>query len=167
MLLGDDGVGPYVVHLLESRYEFDEGVEVVDLGTPALDLTHRIAGLDAAIFVDSVASDDPAGTVILYRRGDIVGARPEQRLDPHSPALSECLMTADMLGTAPESVLLVGVVGQDYESGGPLSADVRGVVRLAICAVLEELERLGVGFQERVSANETKSVLEQLLCASC
>jgi hydrogenase maturation protease len=62
VLLGDDGVGPYVVRILESMYDFEAGIEIIDLGTPALDLTHQIVGLKALILVDSVASDDPAGT---------------------------------------------------------------------------------------------------------
>jgi hydrogenase maturation protease len=43
VLLEDDGVGPYVARFLDARYEFDEGVEVADLGTPALDLIDRIS----------------------------------------------------------------------------------------------------------------------------
>ena len=46
VLLGDDGIGPYVVRMLEANYAFDEGVEIEDLGTPALDLIDHIAGLD-------------------------------------------------------------------------------------------------------------------------
>ena len=34
VLLGDDGVGPYIARMLEANYEFEEGVEVQDLGTP-------------------------------------------------------------------------------------------------------------------------------------
>jgi hydrogenase maturation protease len=34
-LLGDDAVGPYVIHLLESQYTFGDGVEIADLGTPS------------------------------------------------------------------------------------------------------------------------------------
>jgi len=168
VLLGDDGVGPYVVHLLESEYEFDDNVEVVDLGTPALDLTHRIAGLDAVIFVDSVASDDPPGTVVLYRKEDIVRTMPAPRLDPHSPALSECLMMADMLGTSPRSVLLIGIVGERYEGGEPLTTAVRGSVQHAIAAILAELKRLGVGLQRRavVIPDCGNTIIDQLLSAS-
>jgi len=49
VLLGDDGVGPYVTRLLAALYEFEEGVEVEDLGTPALDLVDRISGLVGVI----------------------------------------------------------------------------------------------------------------------
>ena len=159
VLLGDDGVGPYVVRLLESMYDFDESVEIVDLGTPALDLTHQIVGLHSLILVDSVASgdlpsDDPAGTLALYRKEDILRETLEQRLDPHSPTLSECLMTAEMLGAMPQHVLLVGIVGRCYEPGDPLSAAVRQSVGPAIDAILKELQQLGFAFQKKLLQDE-------------
>ena len=72
----------------------------------------RSVGLRCLILVDSVTSDEPAGTLALYRKEDILRDTPAQRLDPHSPALSECLMTAEMLGAMPEHVLLVGIAGE-------------------------------------------------------
>jgi hydrogenase maturation protease len=154
VLLGDDGIGPLLVRLLESQYSFGDNVEVADIGTPALDLTHQIVGLHALILVDSVVGDDPPGTIVLYRKEDIVRAAPAQRLDPHSPALSECLMTAEMLGASPENVLLVGIVGECYEPGCPLTEAVTQSVGPAIDAILCELERLGFDFQKRVLPRE-------------
>lgn len=160
VLLGDDGIGPYVIRLLESMYSFDKDVEIVDLGTPALGLTHQIAGLHSLILVDSVArdkvrEDTPAGTLQLYRKEDILREEPlAQRVDPHSPALSECLMTAAMLGSSPEHVLLVGIVGKTYEPGNPLSADVRESVVSAIDAILHELQRLDFPFRKKPTPDE-------------
>lgn len=154
VLLGDDGVGPYVVRILESMYVFDESVEIADLGTPALDLTHQIVGLKALILVDSVANDDTAGTLALYTKEDILRETPAQRLDPHSPALSECLMTAAMLGAMPQHVLLVGISGKCYEPGNPLSSAVRRSVEPAIDAILQELQRLGFGYKKKASPDE-------------
>jgi hydrogenase maturation protease len=155
VLLGDDGVGPYVARLLESMYAFDGDVEIADLGTPALDLTHQIVGLHSLILVDCVASDDEVpGTLQLYRKEEIVRETPAQRVDPHSPALSECLMTAAMLGASPEHVLLVGIVGKYYEPGDPMSVAIHESVGPAIDAVLQELQRLGFGFRKKVSADQ-------------
>ena len=154
VLLGDDGVGPYAVRILESMYDFEAGVEIIDLGTPALDLTHQIVGLKALILVDSVASDDPAGTLALFTKEDILRDTPAERLDPHSPALAECLMTASMLGAMPQNVLLVGIAGKCYEPGHPLSAAVRQSVGPAIEAVLQELQRLGFKYQKKASPDE-------------
>ncbi|HUA16422.1 MAG TPA: hydrogenase maturation protease [Verrucomicrobiae bacterium] len=149
VLLGDDAVGPYIIRLLESQYEFPQNVELADLGTPALDLTHRVAGRDAVILVDSVACDQAPGTLLLYRKEDIVRQAPPPRLDPHSPALSECLMAAEMLGASPKSVLLVGIVGKCYEPGQPLDAAVGCAVRPAMDAILQELALLGFAFHKR------------------
>lgn len=153
VLLGDDAVGPYVLRVLESQFSFGEDVELVDLGTPALDLTHRIVGLRSLILVDSIASDDAPGTIVLYRKQDILRIMPAERLDPHSPALSECLMTAEMLGASPEHVLLVGIVGAQYEPGQPLSPAVCESVAKAIAEIVQELQRLGYFCQAKPSAD--------------
>ncbi len=156
VLLGDDGVGPHVVRLLESRYEFDQDIEIADLGTPALDLLHRIAGRNAVIFVDCVSSADEApGSVVLYRKEHILRIEPTPRLDPHSPALSECLLTAEMLGSSPKNVFLVGVVGQSMEPGCELSASVRDAVQPAIDAIVLELKFLGCNVEKKVIASDS------------
>lgn len=155
VLLGDDGVGCYILRLLDSRYCFGEDVELADLGTPALDLTHQIVGLRSLILIDSVASnEEAAGTVVLYRKEEMMSVAPAERLDPHSPALSECLLTAEMLGSSPEQVLLVGIVGANYEPGETMSLPVRASVEGAIQAILEELRRLGFSFEKKRSATE-------------
>lgn len=150
VLLGDDAIGPYVIQLLESRYTFADNVEIADLGTPALDLTQRIMGMHAVILVDSIAADDqPSGTVLMFRHEDIRSESPSQRLDPHSPALSECLMAAEMLGSAPTHLLLVGIVGSNYEPGCPLSKEVNAALEKALDAVVAEITALGISYEKR------------------
>jgi hydrogenase maturation protease len=151
VLLGDDAVGPYIVRVLESLYKFDNSIEISDLGTPSLDLTQRIAGLNTVILVDCVACDEPAGSVMLFDKAVIIGEAPSPRLDPHSPALSECLLSAEMLGCSPEHVLLVGIVGKTFEPGHPLSDAVQKSVGEAIETILSEMKRLGFGFKRRLT----------------
>ncbi len=149
VLLGDDGVGPYLARLLAARYEFDDGVEVADLGTPALDLVDQISGKDAVILIDSIDTDAAPGTVLLYRKADIIRHSPGVRMDTHSPALVDTLLGADFFGIAPPDVLLVGIKAQSYEAGCSLSESVRASLDQAIAEVLGELERLGVGHRRR------------------
>jgi hypothetical protein len=52
-------------------------------------------------------------------------------------------MTAEMLGASPEHVLLVGIVGAQYEPGQGLSTEVRESVAKAIAEIVQELQRLG------------------------
>jgi hydrogenase maturation protease len=155
VLLGDDGLGPYVIRLLESQYDFGDEIELADLGTPALDLTHRIAGRHGVILVDCIASEEhSAGTVLLYDKGALLSAIPTRRLDPHSPAVSECILTAEMLGASPENAWLIGVVGASFEPGRPLSSTVRGALWKVVDAIGYELKRLGVKFEKRLQPDE-------------
>lgn len=154
VLLGDDAIGPYVLKQLEAQYDFGDDVALADLGTPALDLTHQIVGLKSLILIDCVKNDSlnstqAAGSVVLYRKEDILQIAPSERLDPHSPALSECLMTADMLGASPEHVLLIGIVGESYEPGQPLTATVEHASEQAMEVVLQELQVHGYYFAKK------------------
>lgn len=167
VLLGDDGVGPYVARLLAARYEFDDGVEVADLGTPALDLIDQISAKDAVILIDSIETDAAPGAVVLYRKADIVRHCPAVRMDPHSPALVDTLLGAEFFGVAPADVLLVGIQAGSFEAGCELSVPIKASVDLAITEVLGELERLGVEYRRREHqaelgiwwTNEEKSAL--------
>jgi len=129
VLLGDDGVGPYVVRWLDSAYSFGEGVEVEDLGTPALDFIDHIAGLDALIVIDSVDNGRDPGTITLYRRPDLLRNAPSVRMDTHSPAITESLLAADIFfGMPPREVLLVGISAGSYTAGCQLSERVKSAV---------------------------------------
>lgn len=88
---------------------------VADLGTPGLDLVAHLAGVDALILIDSVSNGAPAGTVTLYRRVEILRHGPAPvRMDPHSPALSESLLIAELAGEGPKDILLIGVTEEQY-----------------------------------------------------
>jgi hydrogenase maturation protease len=146
VLLGDDGVGPYVARLLAAHYEFDSGVEVADLGTPALDLIDQLTNKDAVILIDSINIEAESGAVMLYRKADIMQHCPAVRMDPHSPALVDALHSAELFGVAPAEVLLVGIKGQNFEPGCSFSKPVKASLEEAIAEVLNELDRLGVGY---------------------
>ena len=149
VLLGDDGVGPYVARLLDACFEFDSGVELEDLGTPALDLIDRLSGKDAVILIDSIDTEDAPGTVLLYRKADLMRLRPSVRMDPHSPALIDALLSAELFGIAPTDVLLVGIKAESFENCTSLSTAVTAALFPTIAVVLKELDRLGVKYKAR------------------
>ncbi len=147
VLLGDDGVGPYVLHQLETAYTFEEGVNLEDLGTPALDFIDHIAGLDALIVVDSVENGKTPGSITLYRKQDLLRHKTSIRMDTHSPAITECLAAAEVFfGASPTDILLIGISAQSYAAGCTLSGQVQSAVETAVQTVLAELDRLGVTY---------------------
>src|ERR1035441_3714992 len=147
VLLGDDGVGPYVVRHLAARYEFEDGVEIADLGTPALDLIDQLTANDAVIFIDSIDTEAVPGAVVLYRKADIMRLCPAVRMDPHSPALVDALLSAELFGVAPADVLLVRIKAESYEAGCSLSKSVKASLDQAITEVLSELDGLSVEYR--------------------
>src|SRR5436853_927958 len=108
--MGDDGLGPAAVRAFEAEYVVPPEVEVVDLGTPGLDLLPWLADVDRVILVDTVKSDRPPGTVRLYDKADIMRHAPMQRIGPHDPGVKDALFALEFAGRAPREVLLIGVV---------------------------------------------------------
>ncbi len=153
LLLGDAGVGPYVMHLLEHHYHFQEGVRVRDLGVPGSDLAAHLCGIDALIVVDTISSDAPAGTVSLYRREDIVRHGPALgRSDASWLSLPGSLSIAAVASEGPREVLLIGITGERFEPGFPLSPSVRKAALHAVEEVLLELDRLDADYAPRAGA---------------
>lgn len=144
VLMGDDGFGPFVVKVLESRYDFPGEVSLLDAGTPGLDLVPFLTGPEAVVIVDTVKAEAPPGTLKRYGREAILRHLPEARLSPHDPSLKEVLLTLDFAGKGPREVTLVGTVPASVAAGPGLSAPVRAAVEAAVEAVRVELERLGV-----------------------
>ena len=111
VLMGDDALGPWVIHRLEATYVFPPEVEVVDVGTPGLDLVPYVAGPCGIILVDTVHSKGAEpGTIRIFDRDALVKFGPKPRLSPHDPGVTDAILAVEMAGEAPAFVTLVGVV---------------------------------------------------------
>jgi len=145
VLLGDDGLGPYVIEQLSSRYDFGPEVELVDAGTPALDFTLYFANADLLLVVDAVKSSAPAGTLLRYGREDILRHQAPLRIDPHSPALGHALQFGDFADASPKDVCLIGAAVENTEPGTQLSDPMRAAVPLIVDMILGTIRSYGVG----------------------
>jgi hydrogenase maturation protease len=102
VLIGDDGTGPLVVKVLESRYEFPENIVLHDLGTPGLGIISFFAGYDVIVLIDAVNAKAAPGAVVLYGKEQLVRVPIPQRVSPHDPALVEALLFAELVAVAPK-----------------------------------------------------------------
>jgi hydrogenase maturation protease len=153
VLMSDDGIGPFVLKILEARYEFPRNVVLHDLGTPGLGITSFFADYGAVILIDAVSAKGQPGDVRFYRKQQLVRVPIPQHVSPHDPALVEALLFAELSGLCPQDVLLVGVVPKSTELGCGLTEEVQAAVVPAISAVLAELHRLGVEARVRTQAS--------------
>jgi hydrogenase maturation protease len=144
VLMGDDGLGPYVLRTIESEFVFPPSVTLTDAGTPGLDLTPFLADVDAVIVVDTVNGASAPGTVAVFSRNQLLAHLPQPRLSPHDPGLKEAILTLEFAGRAPTSIVLVGVTPHQTRPGPGLSPVVRDAVPRAVSAVLHEVLRHGI-----------------------
>lgn len=154
VLMGDDALGPWVVKALEARYAFPDDVQLVDAGTPGLDLTAWFAEKDAVIVVDVVKAKGAPGELRLYDREALMKKSPVLAMSPHDPGLREAILNADFMGVTPRHFKLVGVLPTACEYGLGLSDAVRAAIPAAMDAVLAELRPLGIVPPERSPPGE-------------
>jgi hydrogenase maturation protease len=62
VLMGDEGIGVYVVRALE-QHTLPEGVECLDGGTGGFTLLEPLENADRIVLVDAAADGNPPGTV--------------------------------------------------------------------------------------------------------
>lgn len=144
VLMGDDGAGPWVVEALLAHWVFPEGVAVVDLGTPGLDLIPFLSGAETLVLVDTVKADGPPGTLKLYRKAEILRYPPGPRVSPHDPGVKEALLTLELAGEAPAEVVLVGIIPGTIAKSVALTDAVSDAVGRAEAEVVRILGELGL-----------------------
>ncbi len=144
VLMGDDAIGPYILKVLESRYHFPENVVLDDLGTPGLGITSFFSDYNAVILLDAVRAMGLPGELKLYRKDQLVQLRIQPRVSPHDPALVEALLFAELSGTCPSEVLLVGVIPESCELGCHMTPAMLDAIEPAIAAIMIELYRFHI-----------------------
>jgi len=166
VLLGDDGLGPYVIQVLLAQWEFPPAVEVRDLGTPGLDLIPYVSEADALVLVDTVRADGRPGELRRYGLDDLLHSPLPARVSPHDPGLQEALFALEFERTAPADVTLIGVIPGESKRRPGLGTSVHAAVPRVVEAVVRELERLGVPPLPRVRPEEPDIWWERRPCTS-
>jgi hydrogenase maturation protease len=157
VLMGDDGFGPTVVDAIHREYEVDDDVEIVDLGTPGLDLLPWLADAERVIIVDTVRSDAAPGTLQLYSKRDLLKNGPGLRIGPHDPGVLETILTLEFAGRAPRDVILVGVVPKRIGMGLGLSPAIARAVPGAVLIVERILQSAGRSLRPRLTGASVPS----------
>ena len=143
VLMADDGFGPYVVKVFESQFEVTPNIDVLEIGTPGLDLVPHLSGYEAVIIVDTVRAKAEPGTVKVYTKKEILKHAPQPRTNPHDPGLKDTLLMMELNGTCPEEVVLVGAVPERIHTGTGLSNTLMEAVATATAHIEVQLAMFG------------------------
>lgn len=143
-LLTDDGVGVLVVReLMAERDAPDPAVVFHDGGTIGLALLPLIENRKALILVDAADFGGTLGEVRLFEGDDMDALLRVKRSTPHEIAVSDLVLTAELIGTKPERRAMVAVQVGDITLGAEPQAQVFAAVPEAKVRVAELIERWG------------------------
>jgi hydrogenase maturation protease len=109
VFLGDDGFGPLAVEMFRCAYEYGVEVDVLDLGTPGLDLAPYLSDRELIVILDAVHSDAQPGTLSIFHEDDFVSSRAKLRITGHDPGLWESLAHLRLAGQAPAELIIIGI----------------------------------------------------------
>lgn len=135
---GDDGVGPAVVHALESRLPPD--VEMTVQSGEATALMNVWMNTSLVILIDAVAPQGTPGKI--YRLEAHAGPLPEHFLScsTHDFGVAAAIELARTVGQLPPRVIVYGVEGQDFALGAQLSPQVERAVQPVVARVDAEIQ---------------------------
>lgn len=134
---GDDGAGSVAVELLSRRYAAPPGVAFLDGGTLGLSLLPYLEDSREVIILDAIRADAPAGSFVRLT-GEEVAPAVRERLSPHQIGVADLLAGVELVGRAPERLVLLGLVPESLEFGLERSPSVEAAIPLLVERAVEE-----------------------------
>lgn len=152
VFLGDDGFGPLAVETFRCQYECGPEVEVLDLGTPGLDLAPYLYGRDLVVIVDAVHSDFPTRAVSVFCEDEFASSRACLRITGHDPGLWDTLTHLRLADCGPIELIVVGAAPESCVFGHGPSAAMLNLAAEAADSIAQVLTHRGVRCNRRNAA---------------
>jgi hydrogenase maturation protease len=150
ILYADEGFGIRAVEALHAHYVFPDSVRVMDGGTQGIFLLPWVRSARRLLIFDAVDFGMAPATLRLVRGDDVPRYMGAKKVSMHQAGFQEVLASADLTGSLPAELALVGVQPKllnDY--GGSLTDGVRAQIEPALALACRVLTDWGIDFVER------------------
>lgn len=155
VLWADEGFGVRCVERMHHEWDLGAGVRVMDGGTQGLYLVPHVCESRRVLVFDAVDFADPPGALRVVRDAAVPSCMGANNLSLHQVGFQDVLAAAELLGSAPEALTLVGVQPERLDDyGGGLTPSVAARVDEAIATAIAELRAWGVAPVRRVERAE-------------
>ena len=145
LLWADEGFGVRCVEALSRRYRFDTRVRLLDGGTQGIYLVNLLEGVVHLIMFDAIDYGLAPGTLKLARNHEVPRFLGAKTMSLHQVGFQDVLAMADLLGTLPPQMLLIGVQPERIEDyGGSLSPNITRMLEPALDQALAYLNAQGI-----------------------
>jgi len=158
-LMTDDGAGVFAVQALKARYDFPEGIELIDGGTKGLDLLPFVEGKTRLLFIDAVNLGKSPGTVGELSQEEI----PDHfatKISVHQISVPDLIGAGKLLGTLPEEFHLVGIQPESIDTGYGLTSSVQEGFEELLLRVIGKLKEWGVEALYKTSSNSVSNTIK-------
>jgi hydrogenase maturation protease len=142
----DDGVGIHAIHLLQLDPRVPASVTLIDGGTQGLSLIPHISGFSRVLVIDAVNACEAPGTLLRFEGRALSGLPGKATV--HQLGFADLMVAMNLLGEAPEDVIVVGVQPVSTDWGAELTLPVQQTLPSLLDAVIEQLQ-LWEGSAER------------------
>lgn len=136
LLWADEGFGVRCVEAMQQRYRFGPQVSLVDGGTQGLYLLHHVQQADRLLIFDAIDYGLAPGTLKIIRDDAVPRFMGAKKMSLHQTGFQEVLSLAELTGTYPEKVMLIGCQPEELEDYG-------GSLRPVVKAAMDDALRLG------------------------
>jgi hydrogenase maturation protease len=151
VLWADEGFGVRVIERLQKSYRFPDNVKIMDGGTQGVYLVEHVQAADVLIVFDAIDYGLPPATLKCMKNDDVPNFLGAKKMSLHQTGFQEVLAMAQMLGTYPEHLLLIGVQPEELEDyGGSLRPSVKAQIEPAIATALTYLQGFGISAERAV-----------------
>ncbi|WP_019865808.1 HyaD/HybD family hydrogenase maturation endopeptidase [Methylovulum miyakonense] len=145
VLWADEGFGVRVIEHLQKNYRFPDTVKVMDGGTQGVYLVEHVQAADVLVVFDAVDYGLPPGTLKRIANDDVPSFLGAKKMSLHQTGFQEVLAMAQMLGSDPQYLLLIGVQPEELDDyGGSLRPCVKAQIQPAIDMALTYLHAFGI-----------------------
>lgn len=138
-LMGDEGIGPKLIEMLQSRGVYDSDVEFIDAGTGGMNVLHLIAGAEKAIIIDCALMSTEPGTIKRFTLDDIETNKPLAYESLHEADVIKVVQLSRELGEAPGEIVFFGIEPEAIRQQPYLSGNLEKNLDHYVKTILEEL----------------------------
>ena len=140
---GDDGIGSILIEQL-SRLGI-HGTRMIKTSGEASGLIEILSTTEKVILVDAIAAYSQEGAIHRFDASESpLPAELFANYSTHSMGVNEAIEMARVLGDLPETTIVFGIEGINFEPGDPLSLEVSDNLEELLTAVRKEITRMSL-----------------------
>lgn len=155
----DDGVAVYATAYLQSNYQFEPKIEIINGGVEGINLLNLFLENDHILILDAIDIDDAPCSIYHIPSSEISGYGINSG-GAHEIGVIQCLDILELMGKAlPESSVL-GIIPKTVEIGIGLTPEMKNIFFTYIDNVIKILEKNSIIVKKQDDIIELETIIE-------